>query len=162
MRSKKGFYSAITVIFLFLLGIGSAYFSCSSCEQETVVSVFIAGGAVAPPRISAHKTDVNGKIYDYSDSKVIVDTTLLYRPHLQSILLNRQKEQQGWVDLGDEDCYLSFSFSRGKVIFPFIVATDVEVKYVPIEGGRIYYLAFFGYVWKIKHKVTYRIDSVDK
>jgi hypothetical protein len=156
MKSKKVFYSAVILTTLCLLGIGSSYYSRSACEYRTVADVLIFGRASSPPRLSAHKTVINGKTYDYTDSKEIVDNTLRCYPRLQSMLIPRQTESDG-SDLVDEDCFLVFSFSHGKVIFPFIVATDVEVKYTPREGFRTYYFTFYGYVRKITHRAIYRV-----
>ena len=156
MKSKKMFFITAAMILLCLLGISSAHFSLWACEQEAVVSVLLAGHAFAPPRVNPHKTEVAGKEYDYSDTKTIVNNTLRCRPKLREILEKRRDEMTEF-ELAQEDSYFVFSFSHGKVIFPFIVAIDVEVGVKPTDGTRVYYLVFFGHVNKIMHKATYRI-----
>jgi hypothetical protein len=147
----------LSVTATILLGLLSSFYSKGYCERRNVRDVII-GSRSTFTNIGSGIKMIAGKNYNFQDSKEIVKETLQLDSTIKQIIDDRRSEIFN-DELSGEDPTV-FSFSRAKVIFPFFVCADSEIKYQHnLDWGiRSYYLVIFNNIVWSKTKTKYRLE----
>jgi hypothetical protein len=147
----------LLLVFITLICFGyiSAVLSLSVCENR-VVRVSAIHTSWTLSKIGANFRIIDGESYDYTNSKLIVSRLVDSDTRIRSLLNQRE------LDIMDQDKQ-QCSFSRGRVVLPFVVAVDSEVMNSDGScwGVRSYCFVLLDRVCSVISKVLYTVKTND-